>query len=242
MNYSISTHCIHSEPLSTALDLLSPYTKYIEVMSEGLHRITSTTELESYNVKYSIHAPFQDVNIAAISEPIRKNSVKQISDTFKIATELGAPVIIHPGYYSSEPEYELSKRQLQLSLSQIKKEADNVGVTYYIENMGDWGMYFLKNPTDLKLINDTGSAFCLDIGHANNCGNLNQFLIHKFGHVHLHDNNGDNDSHNPIGNGNIDFDLVMKRVIENNIKIPVIEVSTIDGAIESLNTLKQRYG
>ncbi|HJK20591.1 MAG TPA: sugar phosphate isomerase/epimerase, partial [Methanocorpusculum sp.] len=60
--------------------------------------------------------------------------------------------------------------------------------------------------------------------------------------VHLHDNNGKHDSHDAVGKGNIDFDAVMKRVRENNIKTPVIEVESFEGALETLDILTKRYG
>ena len=80
------------------------------------------------------------------------------------------------------------------------------------------------------------------MGHANECGNLDQFRPHPFSHVHRHDNNGKHDSHESIGKGNIDFDAVMKRVAENRIKTPVIEVESFDGALETLAILTKRYG
>ncbi len=173
-------------------------------------------------------------------EPIRRASVEVIADTFALAAEVDAPVVVHPGYFAWEYEYDLAEKHLRASLAQIRAESIQYGVTYFIENMGNWGYFFLKEPKDLPLLD--GALFCLDVGHANECGNLGEFLQTPFAHVHLHDNNGKHDSHDAVGKGNIDFDAVMKRVRENNIKTPVIEVESFEGALETLDILTKRYG
>ena len=38
--------------------------------------------LENYNLKYSIHAPFMDVNIASLQDQIRLSSIKEIEASF----------------------------------------------------------------------------------------------------------------------------------------------------------------
>ena len=173
-------------------------------------------------------------------EPIRRASVEVIADTFALAAEVDAPVVVHPGYFAWEYEYDLAEKHLRASLAQIRAESIQYGVTYFIENMGNWGYFFLKDPKDLPLLD--GALFCLDVGHANECGNLGEFLQTPFTREHLHDNNGKYDSHDAVGKGNIDFDAVMKRVRENNIKTPVIEVESFEGALETLDILTKRYG
>ena len=42
--------------------------------------------LESYNLKYSIHAPFMDVNIASPQDQSRLNSIKQIESSIDLAS------------------------------------------------------------------------------------------------------------------------------------------------------------
>ncbi|MDR3101859.1 MAG: sugar phosphate isomerase/epimerase [Methanocalculaceae archaeon] len=238
--YSISTNCLPSEPLAAALDKLVPHTEHVEIMSDGQHLLTDTSLLESYNFHYSIHAPSRGVNLASVLEPIRRASVEVIADTFALAAEVDAPVVIHPGYFAWEYEYDLAKQHLYTSLTQICAESLQYGVTYFIENMGNWGYFFLKEPKDMPFL---GSApLCLDVGHANECDSLNQFLSFPFAHVHLHDNSGKYGIHASIGRGNIDFDAVMKRVRENNIQTPVIEVKSFDGALETLAILIRRYG
>ena len=238
MNYSISTHCLHSIPLDAALETLAPHTNYVEIMDDGPHFMADAGTLLSYSYKYSIHAPARGVNLASVLEPIRRAAVEVIRDTFSIAAEVGAPVVIHPGYCAWEYERDLACKNLRTSLAQIRSDAAEYGVTYYVENMGNWGYFYLQTPADIGLLD--GALFCLDVGHANECGNLPEFLDIPFSHIHLHDNNGKHDTHSAIGDGTIDFQTVMNKIRENNIAHPVIEVETFEGALASLATLEER--
>jgi sugar phosphate isomerase/epimerase len=237
--YAISTLCLHTESLASAFDKLASHTEHVEIMSDGPHLLTDTELLESYNFKYSIHAPSRGVNIASVLEPIRRASVEVITNIFSLASEVDAPVVVHPGYFAWEYESDLAEQHLRTSLAQLRLESIQCGITYFVENMGNWGYFFLKEPKDFPLLG--GALFCLDVGHANECGNLDAFLTAPFAHVHLHDNGGKYDSHEVIGKGNIDFDKVIMRVRENDIKAPVIEVGSFAGAIETLSILTKRY-
>lgn len=238
MDYSLSTHCLHSTPLDAVLEILAPHTGHVEIMDDGPHFLTDAALLLSYSYKYSIHAPSRGVNLASVLEPIRRAAVEVIHDTLSIAAEVDAPIVIHPGYIAWEYERELAGKNLRASLAQIRSDAAEFGVTYFIENMGNWGYFYLQTPADIELLD--GALFCLDVGHANECGTLKEFLEIPFSHVHLHDNDGKHDSHSAIGEGNIDFNKVMTKVRENNVSHPVIEVETLEGALQSLNVLRER--
>jgi sugar phosphate isomerase/epimerase len=238
--YAISTHCLSRISLSEAFDTLSLHTGNVEIMSDGLHYLTDTEIPESYSFAYSLHAPARGVNIASVLEPIRRASVEVTAAAFALAADLNAPVVVHPGYYAWEDDYERAALQLRSSLKELHETADQAGVTFFLENMGDWGHFFLKSPEDLSLTGDTG--FCLDTGHAGQCRNLAAFLEVPFSHVHLHDNDGTADSHAAIGEGTIDFDAVMAAVRKNRVSCPVIETETLAGALSSLEILRDRYG
>jgi len=231
----ISTYCLIEEPLSNALDRLSAHTRRIEVMDEGLHSVTSPELFGSFSADFTFHAPFHGLNIACVYEPIRRASVGVITGCFAVAAEIGAPVVLHPGYFAWENERELAGRQFKKSLRELNAAARELSVEFSFENMGSMNFFNLRIPDDLAIIED--SAFTLDVGHANLNGCLPGFLATPFSHLHLHDNNGKQDSHSTVGEGNIDFRPVISAMMKKN-ATAVIEVRTFDGAVESLRALE----
>lgn len=232
--FGISTFCLHDLPLADVLDRLSPLTGYIEVMDEGLHHLADADLLKNYSYRYSIHAPSRGTNLASLLEPIRRASVEVMASCFEFAGSVGAPVVLHPGYFAWETERVNAARQLQVSLRELDGHAREFGVTYYVENMGNWPYFFLKTPGELSLIGATPLA--LDVGHAHQNHCLEEFLRCPAGHYHLHDNDGTGDTHAAVGEGTIDFRPVM-RVVRQSGVVPVIEVATLDGVITSIGRL-----
>jgi sugar phosphate isomerase/epimerase len=231
----VSTFCLHREPLPDALEKLSGITGLIEVMDDGPHYIRTIDILENYSFHYTLHAPSRGVNIASLLEPIRRASVEVTCECFTLASEIGAGVVIHPGYFAWEQERAQAERQFRKSLQDLTGAAENLSIRFYIENMGDWDYFFLKKPEELAMIGDIG--FALDVGHANLNHCLPEFLDARMGHVHLHDNNGTSDSHSPVGEGDIDFEAVMKAVDRDH-ATKIVEVDTFEGVVESIRKLE----
>jgi sugar phosphate isomerase/epimerase len=232
--FGISTHCLHHKSLETALDCLAPITEIVEVMDDGFHWLESPDLLDAYSFQYFLHAPARSVNIASQLEPIRKASVEVIGESFAIAGEVDADVVIHPGYYTWTLDRENAARKLQKSLEELKALAEYHSITFYIENMPEWEHFFLKTPDELSLFD--GIGLCLDIGHAHLNGCLPEFLACPVSHFHLHDNNGKEDSHDTIGEGEIDFVPVMEAVRRSGIT-PIIEVGSFKGVLRSIDYL-----
>jgi len=234
--FGISTFCLHDEPLTPALEKLAPLTTHIEVMDEGLHYLESAEPLLSYSHHFSIHSPCRGTNIASLLEPIRRASVEVMAQCFSIAAEVDASVVIHPGYFAWEQERDRAIRQLQQSLAALTRLADEHSISYFIENMGNWDYFFLKRPEELSIIGDVG--FALDVGHAhlNHC--LADFLVHPADHYHLHDNDGNEDTHLALGDGTIDLHAVKLAVKKSGV-VPVIEVEKFDSVATSIQRLER---
>jgi sugar phosphate isomerase/epimerase len=230
----VSTYCLMDKPLAAALDELAPLTDLIEVMDEGPHFITDTDLFAGYTQKFTIHAPFHGMNIASVFEPVRKASVQVMVDCFEVAAAIGAPVVMHPGYFAWEQERAASDRQFRTSLQELNSAATECSVTFWFENMGDMNYFNLRTPADLGLIGDTGLA--LDTGHANLNRCLPAFLETPFRHMHIHDNRGRADTHSPVGSGTIDFRPVMAALRQGH-ATAVIEVRSFAGTKSSMQVL-----
>jgi sugar phosphate isomerase/epimerase len=232
--FGVSTYCLHSVPLATALEELQGITRYIEVMDEGLHHLNDAEVLRQFPCRYSIHAPSRGTNLASLLEPIRRASVEVMAECFSIAAEVDAKVVLHPGYFAWEEERVRAQDQLQRSLAELQTHAAEYGVEFFVENMGNWEYFFLKTPAELPLIGNV--QFALDVGHAHQNRCLEGFLPVPARHYHLHDNDGTEDSHAAVGDGTIDFGAVMAAVRKSGI-VPVIEVGTLPGVRASITRL-----
>lgn len=232
----ISTSCLHERSLDEALEFLSGMTDFVEIMDDGPHYCHSAEIPSQYSFRYSLHAPSRGVNIASTLEPIRRASVEVISDALTIAGELSADVVIHPGYSAWLGGKASSIRALRRSLDEIMAVADDGGVTFFVENMPKWPYFFFCTPDDYQYFDDC--PICLDVGHAYITGTLDSFLSMPFGHCHIHDNCGTEDSHSPVGSGGIDWDKVLGIIAERKVE-PVLEVRSPDAVMESLAALKR---
>lgn len=232
----ISTFCLHTLPLAEALEKIAPLTDRIEVMGEGLHYHESAEPLLSYDHTFTIHTPCRGTNIASLLEPIRRASVEVMGQCMGIAAEAGsAGVVIHPGYFAWPEEREKACRQLARSIADLDRIGKDLGVPFFIENMGNWEYFLLRTPEELPLIGS--AAFALDVGHANLMQCLDAFLRHPAAHYHLHDNAGDADTHLAVGEGTIDFAAVMRAVSSSGVT-PVIEVENFGSVEKSIERLR----
>ena len=231
----ISSYCLLEEPLSGALDRLSRLTGLIEVMDEGLHFVSSPELFESYSADFILHAPYHGMNIACLFEAVRKASVEVMTDCFARAAEIGAAVVLHPGYFAWEQEREQATGQFAKSLDELSCAARDLSVAFSFENMGNMNFFNLRTPEDLALIE--GQRFTLDVGHANLNRCLPRFLGTHFTHLHLHDNDGKRDTHSPVGEGTIGFSAVMAAMRREH-ATAVVEVKQFDGAVASLMALE----
>lgn len=234
----VSTYCLHGTPLDNTLEQLSVITGIVEIMDEGYHYLSDTTLLETYSFRYTIHAPYHGINIASLFDTIRRASVEVTLECFTLAAEIGAAVVVHPGYYAWEHERLPAIRQFGKSLAELLKASDDLSLTFYFENMADMDYFLIRTPQELDLIGNTGLA--LDVGHAhmNNC--LTGFLDKKIDHMHIHDNNGRKDTHSPVGDGTIDFSNVLAALKRDHVT-PVLEVATLGGVTRSIEALEQLW-
>ena len=221
-----------------------------EIFSEAENSVTKFSsrfnEIKgSYNMKYSIHAPICDINIASVNDHIRDSSVEETLRTMDHANRMDVrTVTIHPGIYSMVL-YDVKDRSIELSkrsLKRIEKGADEYGVTAAIENMPSFGIMMGQTPEGLlELIDGTDLKICFDIGHANTMGLIDE-CIDAFGgrivNIHIHDNTGKNDDHMTIGDGAIDFMKVLPRLkwYRGNY---IIESRNMESAIVSKKRLEE---
>jgi sugar phosphate isomerase/epimerase len=204
--------------------------------------------LESYNLKYTIHAPFMDVNIATLQDKSRLNSISQMKTSIDLANEIDADaVVVHPGLASFlANKYFLDDvyRFANESIAEIGKYSDDLGVLTTIENMPTFESMIYQNINDLNdLLVSLDMGMTLDIGHANHAGySPDEMIFDSIKHVHAHDNFGDDDSHLTLGEGNIDLKRIINNLESKNYDgIYIIEVNDLDSIKKSYEYMEKNF-
>ena len=222
--------------------------EYVELVHQFPSENVDIDTLESYNLKYSIHAPFMDVNIATLQEKSRLNSIEQIKDSIDFANKIDADaVVVHPGLasflvnkYFLDDVYKTANE----SIKEIGEYGKDLGVLTTIENMPDFESMIYKNMEDLnELLVSLDMSMTLDIGHANHVGYSPEAMIFdSIKHVHAHDNCGDDDSHLALGEGSIDLNTIINTLEKNNYDgIYIIEVNDFDSIKKSYEYMKNNF-
>jgi sugar phosphate isomerase/epimerase len=230
-------------------------TAYIEIVDDGFHtlnkqRVSILKSIgESYGLKYSVHAPFADINIASPSKPLLKAMLKRLKESISYTSTLNAYMwVFHPGLKTGVSMFYPSMDWLQnlKTTRLLLKIAGDYGVKIAVENVPEPYPFLMKSVEHFakfyeEINEDIGLAF--DIGHANLNGQIERFLTvfkDKIVHIHAHDNDGKDDQHLGIGLGNIDWSNVanLLRKISYD-KIVIIE--SVEHIEESKHKLKQLF-
>lgn len=208
--------------LEEALSLIASQTDLAEILSDGPHSLFLAEETcHSFDLRYTVHAPVADINIASENEHLRRATIRVLADLSLVCDHIGAGcLVIHPGHIWGEEMQDAASRALDRSLDDLAAIQKEVNVRLAIENMGAWDICFFREPGFLDDLAALDLGFALDVGHAHVNGNLEAFLEEgEPVHLHLHDNHGARDDHLACGEGSIDFSRVMQAVPLSTTKV-----------------------
>ena len=246
----VSSPSFCTYPYEDVLEGISKIFSHWEIVSEADHYLpmiglSLESMMKSYDLTYSIHAPFNDINIASLNESVREMSVIELIKIMNMASELDIKTVtIHPGLYSMVVSglEDRSVMAAKRSLRTLDRMAQECGVRLCVENMPGF-KFFLGQTADQmsELLEGTNLPICLDIGHANTTGQLNEIidtLGNRIMNVHIHDNDGKQDQHLTIGEGTVDFDDCLKRLSSYGGRY-IIECKTLESGSESQDRLSR---
>ena len=235
----ISTNCVMDLPLESALDTLGPLTNLVEIQCDAHHSLfRHASVLERFDLRYTIHAPTSDGNIAEPFEPIRRASIEVIRDTAVIADQAGAEkLVIHPGFCLDPADREASFSALQTSIRDLGILQETFSVRFVMENLGSMDCCFFQSPKIVRIIRAAGLGLTLDVGHANLTGTLDAFLQEKPDHFHLHDNKGISDEHAACGTGTVDFSSVLASAGDATLILEVLRLEDVAPSMDYLASL-----
>jgi sugar phosphate isomerase/epimerase len=164
----------------------------------------------------SVHAPFWDFDLATEDEALARKSMETCESAIKLAGRLGARrVVVHPRSELINAADEVHAIQrLSERMALLRRVARRNAVYICLENIlgNDLGGLCDK----LALLDH--DCFCLDLGHAHFNDDMAGATAHfgdRLSMVHIHDNDGESDSHLMPGMGSIDWAAVEKNLLES---------------------------
>ncbi|MEM1586000.1 MAG: sugar phosphate isomerase/epimerase [Candidatus Bathyarchaeia archaeon] len=260
MRLGLSTLFCLNKPLKSTLRILSQVEiEHIEIVDEGAHELDGRKIgaikkfIEERGLTVSVHAPFADINIASTSPSIRNAIMKRLKRSMNISAKLGSEFwVFHPGVRSAISDIVpgLDWKINLGSVHELLREARQYGLKIAIENTPKTFPFLLRSVEDFERfyeeLGDEGLelGIVLDVGHANISGQLDEMirsLHNKIVHAHLHDNNGDMDSHLGIGLGKINWPKLMEDLVSVGYDGALV-VESISDVEESIKVLKGLIG
>jgi len=169
---------------------------------------------DTHDISFTVHGPHVDLTLGNLNERLREAAVAEVIDALEYAAAIDAEgVIVHGGAANERyPTHaqETARQNAIRSLQTCAEHADAVDVPLCLENQFDTmhKRRFTTTPERFERFLadiDADSAalqLTLDVGHAKVTGIDYRRFVERFGDrirvVHLHENDGTDDDHNPL--------------------------------------------
>jgi sugar phosphate isomerase/epimerase len=226
---------------------------YVELIDDGLHildekRVEALNHMSGrFNIEYTIHAPFSDLNIATTDSKLRRFILKRMEKSLQYAHQLDCKLwVFHPGHHSAISSFYPSmdwytnlqsvKTLLQLSRKyNVKIGMENIPGIFptLLVNLDDFSRFFKELGEDVGIV--------LDVGHANVNGNVRIFMDKfrdRIVHIHVSDNDGKKDLHLAVGKGTVDWQEFARAVKRIQFR-GIVMIESVEDVRQSLETLTQ---
>jgi sugar phosphate isomerase/epimerase len=188
------------------------------------HRVAR--ELIEEGLKVNLHAPFMDLAPGSPDPSVLALTRERFDRMVELAAAFEAKgVVFHAGYDRRRYGF-MKKSWIEKAIetwSPLARAFRKTGTSLVLENV------YEHSPDDLldlfKALESDEVGFCLDTGHqaAFSDASLDrwvQVLGPYLSQLHLHDNRGEEDEHLALGQGNIDFQSLL-RALKTTIRRPM---------------------
>ncbi|MFC1671940.1 sugar phosphate isomerase/epimerase family protein, partial [Planctomycetota bacterium] len=197
----------------------------LELQSYGLKGICSQEAWDSryalhqevlrqYRGPLAMHGPFLGISYHHPDAILNEAVGKRMDMAFQVASKLGVgTIVLHSGYDLTPKEGFFEGLWLDKTSEYWRSEIvrwEEAGIRVAIENYYEMTPDLLVEFVDR--VESPSLGLCFDIGHWNLYSEASlEDWIRKMGnrlfHIHVHDNDGEADTHFPLDQGNIDFAL-----------------------------------
>lgn len=197
----------------------------------------------------SLHGMFFDLSVAAKDPAIREISRKRFCQSFEIGKAMGAKIIVfHSGnkcmkHFISQ---EIFKESSISFWKEFIKKFEDAGMTAVIENVHEPYPNMILDI--VKEVNSPNLGVSLDTGHANLFSKISiSDWIKNYKpylkHMHIHNNSRDNDSHNSLLEGTLNFKEIISTIKKEDIKpMIVFEMFKQENLEKSMEFFNHIYG
>ena len=178
----------------------------------------------SKKIPIAIHGPFHDMFPGSIDPYIREATIRRFSEAIEIAKKIGAKFLtIHLNYIET-----LHGRYLEewvTNSADTFRRLTEFGIPIHIENTREKDPYIFH-----RILTEVGNPLvrmCLDIGHivAYSDRSIKEWIRTLSGYIselHLHECRPGRDSHDVLGCGYIDWELVFGALRQNRVDISTV--------------------
>jgi sugar phosphate isomerase/epimerase len=217
------------------LELVLHYCFNLEIGLDGvdLDSISRTDvrqtvkKLRKRGCQLSLHGPFWDLSAGSSDALIRQVTRGRLQQFFDLLTLFHpVQVVCHTGYdprhHGSEWD-EFLERSL-VTWEPLLERAEILEIPLLLENVWEENPQFHKEL--FVQLPSPYLGFCLDVGHQHTFSKTPLpvwlgDLAEQLQEIHLHDNNGNQDAHLPVGQGSIDFDWLFQ-FLDKQRKTPLL--------------------
>lgn len=180
----------------------------------------------------TLHGVFLDIAIHSTDSVIRMASEKRIHQSMEAAASLGVKgVILHTGLIPNYKSKSYIDNWLEKSVEYYSRLIDEYsGIDIYIENMFDVEYEYIKL-LGQAMSNSKHFGICLDYAHAAVFSGKPEKWYEELKpyvkHMHINDNDFNDDSHLAMGDGSIDWNRFFDVTADYKGSV-LIEVSGLD--------------
>lgn len=194
----------------------------------------------------TLHGAFFDITINSSDPKIRAISDMRVHQSMDAARELGCKaVIFHTNYIVGFRSFKYRSEWVRDNAEYFRNLlAEYPGLEIYVENMFDDTPEMLRNLSEL-MEDEPRFGVCFDLSHAYLWDLPLSVWIDELGpyirHLHLNDNNKDEDAHLAIGDGTLPWEILRDRALFANKPSVLIEVKTEEKLRKSYDFLIQNH-
>ncbi|RXT04351.1 sugar phosphate isomerase/epimerase [Ammoniphilus sp. CFH 90114] len=231
MNLYLSSTVLWNYPVDQVISIAEQYGfRGVEVWAEQVrfHQTSAEsiiTAKEKYHMDLTFHAPSWDLNLCAMNEGVRKQSVHEIEQSMELASRIGARnMTIHPGKRTLTRDWtSWHFDRLIESLAYLAEKAQEFDVVLSVEQMEHEKKEFITTPDMInQLIHQLPSTVqvTFDIAHVPIEADLQGYYeqIERINKIHLSDASS-NAYHLPLGNGEVDFEALLNRLEKTDLPV-----------------------